>query len=151
MNPFTVQRVSRLYEETGTVISVQGYHACTTQKLTTQDEINLIEAIVESPSKYLHELGEFIYLQVQMFVRPLFTITLVSKESLSFRAQQRNEQKRSLFQEEISLLDPHMFVFVDESGTDKLQSLRKYSYSLKGTRAVTVKKLVKGQWLSAIS
>ena len=49
------------------------------------------------------------------------------------------------------MLDPHMFVFVDESGTDKLPSLRKYGYSLKGTRAVTVKKLVKGQRLSAIA
>ena len=49
------------------------------------------------------------------------------------------------------MLEPHMFVFVDESSTDKLLSLRSYGFSLKGTHAVTVKKLAKGQWLSAIA
>ena len=52
----TVWRTVKLFEETGTVESIQGFHQNTTKKLSTQDEIMIIEAVLEKPSVYLHEL-----------------------------------------------------------------------------------------------
>ena len=63
VDPSTVCRTVQLFEETGTVHSIQGYHETTTKKLTAQDEIAIIEAILDSPSSmYLHELQHAIYL-----------------------------------------------------------------------------------------
>ena len=44
-----------------------------------------------------------------------------------------------------------MFVFVDETGTDKRLALRRYGYSLKRTRAVTDRQLIRGKRFSAIA
>ena len=51
-----VYRTVQLFEETGTVHSIQGYHESTTKKLTAQDEVAIIEALSDNRSLYLHEL-----------------------------------------------------------------------------------------------
>ena len=52
----TVSRAVQLFEETGTVCSIQGYHENICKKLSIHDELTIIEAIVNQPSLYLHEL-----------------------------------------------------------------------------------------------
>ena len=52
----TVSRTIQLFEETGTVCSIQGYHENIFKKLSAYDELTIIEAIVNQPSLYLHEL-----------------------------------------------------------------------------------------------
>ena len=44
-----------------------------------------------------------------------------------------------------------MFIFVDETGTDKRSTLRKFGYSFKGTRPITEKQLIRGKRYSAIA
>ena len=44
-----------------------------------------------------------------------------------------------------------MFVWVDESGSDSKDQLRKYGYALRGERAVCRKLLVRGKRVSAIA
>ena len=41
------------------------------------------------------------------------------------------------FQSDIYLFEPHMFIFIDETGSDKRTALRKFGYSFKGMQAVT--------------
>ena len=43
-----------------------------------------------------------------------------------------------------------MFVFVDETWTDRRDALRKFGYSLRGKRATSQKLLVRGQRVSAV-
>ena len=62
VDPSTVYRTVKLFEETGTVHSLQGYHESTTKKLSTQDELAIIEAISDNPSMYLHELQHAVFL-----------------------------------------------------------------------------------------
>ena len=152
----TVQRTVKLYQETGTVLSIQGYHSTTTKKLSLQDQCLIIEAPCDNPFLYLHELQHLVHLSSGT----IFSLATVhnflhkqrfSRHKLSVRALQRKEWQRSLFLSEIALLDPDMFIFVDESGTDKLLSLRRYGYSLQGTHAVTEKRLVRGKRFSSIA
>ena len=49
-------RIVGLFEETGTVCSLQGYREVPLKKLSAQDEISMITTIVENPATYLHEL-----------------------------------------------------------------------------------------------
>lgn len=156
VDPSTIYRTVRLFEETGTVLSIQGYHEDTTKKLSTQDELTIIEAILDRPSMYLHELQHAVNLSSGTTISTSTICKFLhrqrfSRTKLMFRAQQRSEELRSVFQSEISLLEPHMFVFVDETGTDKRLALRRYGYSLKGTRAVTDRQLIRGKRFSAIA
>ena len=44
-----------------------------------------------------------------------------------------------------------MFVFVDETGSDKRLALRRYGYSLEGTQAIVERTLIRGKRFSAIA
>ena len=63
VDPSTVQRTVQLFEETGEVLSIQGHHDKTTKKLSTHEEllIVIIEATLENPGAYLHELQQLIH------------------------------------------------------------------------------------------
>ena len=56
VDPSTVCRTVQLFEQTGTVEDIQGYHENTTKRLSTRDELVLVEAVLINPSIYLHEL-----------------------------------------------------------------------------------------------
>ena len=49
------------------------------------------------------------------------------------------------------LYTPDMFVFIDETGADRRDTLRKYGYSLRGKPATKKSLLVRGQRVSAIA
>ena len=49
VDPLTVCRTVQLFEETGTVHNIQGYHENTTKKLTAQDEIAIFEVLFRQP------------------------------------------------------------------------------------------------------
>ena len=124
VDPSTVYRTVQLFEETGTVCSIQGYHEHTTKKVSPEDELTIIEGVLDRPSMYLHELQHAVLLSSGTTISTPTICNFLchqrfSRTKLMFSAQQRNEELRSVFQSEVNLLEPHMFVFVDETGTDK--------------------------------
>ena len=52
---------------------------------------------------------------------------------------------------EISVYDPEMTIWVDESGCDKRNSLRKFAYNLRGMPPTDCSLLVRGTRYSAIT
>ena len=63
VDPSTVHRTVQLFEETGEVFSIQGHHMheTTTKKLSINEGLVIIEANVENPGAYLHELQQQIF------------------------------------------------------------------------------------------
>ena len=53
-------------------------------------------------------------------------------------ALQRSEQKRIEYMAEMSLFNPDMFIWIDETGSDRRKSVRKYGYALRGIFAIVV-------------
>ena len=51
---------------------------------------------------------------------------------------------------EISVFEPHMLVWVDETGSDQRNSIPTYGYSLRGMRAVRHQLKVSGQRINDI-
>ena len=49
VDPSTVYRTVQLFEDTGDVQSIQGYHEHTTKKLSSQEELATIEAVLDNP------------------------------------------------------------------------------------------------------
>ena len=52
----TVCRTVKLFEDTGSMNSIQGFHEITSKKLDSHDKMVILEAVLDCPSMYLHEL-----------------------------------------------------------------------------------------------
>ena len=52
VDPSTVYRTVKLFDETGTVCSIQGFHKTTTKKLSIQDELAIFGMVLDDPSVY---------------------------------------------------------------------------------------------------
>ena len=65
-------------------------------------------------------------------------------------ARQRSLKHRAAFIAEISYFPKEMLVWVDETGCDKIDMLRKFGYAFRGERAVCHRWLVRGRRVSAI-
>ena len=65
-------------------------------------------------------------------------------------AIQRSDTLRVRFMAKISICDPRMFVWLDETGCDRRNTLRKYGYGLRNIPVCDVCLLVCGKRYSAI-
>ena len=54
------------------------------------------------------------------------------------------------YKSDISVYNPDMFVFVDETGTDRRDALRRFGYSLRGKPARALNLFARGQHVTAI-
>ena len=63
---------------------------------------------------------------------------------------QRSEQKRIEYMAEMSLFNPDMFIWIDEIGSDRRKSVRKYGYALRGIPPHRCQLFVGGKRVSAI-
>lgn len=100
VDPSTVYRTAKLFEETGTVSSIQGYREGPDKKLSTHDEIVLLELVLEHPSMYLHELQNALLQSTGTNVSAATICRFLKKQGfsrkkMSFRAQQRNDELRA--------------------------------------------------------
>ena len=66
-------------------------------------------------------------------------------------AKQRDEQLRAIFTMDVSLYSSEMFVFLDETGADRWNTIRKYGYSIRGIPARCHRLLARGKRISAIA
>ena len=65
-------------------------------------------------------------------------------------ALQQSEVARAKFMAKVSVYNPSMLIWIDESGRDRRNSTRKYCYSVRGIRPVDHRLLIRGTRYSAI-
>ena len=68
-------------------------------------------------------------------------------------AKQRSEFLRGVYLQDMQIFNghPEMLIFVDETGADRRNCLRRFGYSIRGKPPVSKKLLVRGQRVKAIS
>ena len=149
----TVSRVVSKFNQTGNVDTKPRKGA--PMKLSAFDEFVIMENILERPGKYLYELQSDIKQTIGTDV-DVSTICRFLKRSnfswkkLSHVALQRNAERRSQFISDISVYNPDMLIFIDETGCDRRDSIRKFGYSLVGKPAHSHSLLLRGKRFSAI-
>ncbi len=74
-----------------------------------------------------------------------------SRQRLRIVASQRDDFLRAQFVSDVSIYEPEMLIFLDETGSDKRDCIRKYGYSLRGKPLVSHRLLIRGQRISAIA
>lgn len=154
----TVSRVINRYEETGDVSKKRHPHGHDhhLKRLTPTDEFLILELVAEKPGIYLRELRAEIFKNTGTQISESTICTFLRKNGFTRRklsrvAGQRCDFLRSQFMEDLSIFSMDMFVFVDESGSDNRDALRKYGYSLRGQPAKALSLFPRGKHLSAIA
>ncbi len=93
-------------------------------KLSRADQLHVLELVIEKPSIYLHELK--LELEARGTHVHVSTICRFLHQSRFSRKKMRMiaiQQLRSRYVAEVSLYDPEMLVFLDETGSDSHEKI----------------------------
>ena len=74
----------------------------------------------------------------------------MTRQKLRYVALQQSVDQRVIFMADISMFEPEMIVWLDETGSDRRNSIRAYGYGLRGLTPVTHKLQVWGKRITAI-
>ena len=151
----TVSRIITLFTNTGNVTPRK--KACRINfSFTPEQELYIIGLIFEHPSMYLdeivHEIEEFLRIEVSLStVCRLLKRYGITRKKVRQVAQQRCYTLRGMYFAHIYNFDTEMLVWLDETGTDKRDQLRKYGYALRGLTPHYHRSLSRGQRVNAIA
>ena len=74
-----------------------------------------------------------------------------TRQKLVLRALQQDELLRQQYASDVSLLSREMFIFIDETGAEIKNLIRRYGYSLRGKPIQSQKWVLRGERVSAIA
>ena len=111
--------------------------------------------VIERPSIFLREIREEVCSQLGITVTESALCAFLHKsgftrQRLKFYAMQQDECAGRKFAVDVSIFNPDMLIFLDESGCDNRDSVRKKGYSLRGKPARKQKLLVRGEHVSLL-
>ena len=152
----TVWRVVKFFRETGCV-DKKGYpHERAFRKVTAPLELTIIHLVLSRPGIYLREIQVELREAMGAEIGPSAICRFLhkvgfSRQRMKLVALQRDKEIRAQFVSDVSIYEPEMLIFLDETGADRRDSLRKYGYSLRGRPVRSQKLLVRGERISAIA
>ena len=114
-----------------------------------------MQSLIHKPTLYLSELQEKLFQTTGTWVDESTICRTIkqhgfTRKRVQYVALQQSEIKRIEFMAEVSAFDPNMLIWIDQTGSDRCNEIRKYGYSLRGTPAHTCQLRVSGKRLSAI-
>ena len=156
VDPSTVHRTVEIFLNTGTVDKKMYNVDNLPRKLNDIMQLIILQLVLDRPGILLRE--------IQVEVKEVTGVDLAesticqflhtqnfSRQKMRITATQRDEALRALFASELSIYNADMFIFLDETGTDRRDAMRRYAYSFRGRPAVAQKLLVRGHHLFAIA
>ena len=125
------------------------------KKLTTPAQMLILNFILSKPGVYLKELQEELLLQLMINVDPSTICRFIHNkgftcQKLSLVALQRDTFFRQKYILDISVYKPEMLIFLDETGADQRDAVRRFGYSLRGIPLQKRSLFVRGERMSAI-
>ena len=143
-----------MFQQSGEVQSIQVQHG-PKPLLGEFEQLTLLRLIFDHPGIYLKEIQDKL-IQIYGFCIALSTIYRTvkamdcSRQVLHRVASQRSDELSAQFKAQVSIYDPSLLVWLDESGCDKRNTVRKYGYSIRGIPLCDQRLLVRGTRFSAI-
>ncbi len=126
------------------------------RKLDERSELYVVGIVLNNPAMYLGEIRQEIrdVLQVDLSVSTICRLLQrysITRKKIMQVAVQRCYSLRGAFMAQCLLLDSRMYVWVDETGTDRRDNIRKYGYAIRGVRPVTHRFLARGKRINVIA
>ena len=149
----TVMRILDRFERTGCVSPNKATPRA--HSLHEHDEFLLIQLVSENPSTYLRELKHMLFENTGVNASESTICRTLKKFGFSRKriqhvALQRSDVLIGEYQAEVSMYDSSSFIFVDETGCDRRDAIRRYGYSMRGYPAKSARILCRGTRYSAI-
>ena len=154
VSPSSVYRYVEMFQLTGNVKPINYRHG-PPKLLGDMEQLVLLRLILNNPGIYLRNL--------QANLRSRFGVTVdvsticrtlkfmgCTQQVIERVALQRSDELRAKFMAEVSVYDPSMLLWVDESGCDRRNCMRKRGYSLRGMTPQDHRLMVRGTRYSAI-
>ena len=126
------------------------------RKLILPAQLLILQLVLDQPAHYLDEIQRelkrllLIDVDISTICRFLHKCGF-TRQKLRTVALQQDQFLRQQFMCDMSAYSTDMFIFIDETGSDNRNALRKYGYSLRGKTPVSHALLVRGERASAIA
>ena len=152
----TVCRTVQLFHETG-LVTKRGYpKECLPRILTEPVQLYILHLVRSKPGIYLHEMQKQVLELTgvelsESSICKFLHDSKFSRQTMTLRATQIDENLRARFKNDVSVYNADMIIFIDETGTDRRDMLRRKGYSLRGQPIVAHKLLVRGEHVSVIA
>ena len=136
------------------MVSVQDKHG-PSHKLSDQEELIVLQLFLDKPGIYLREVQKELldiigtWISCATLCRAAQRFGL-SRQKMRNIAIMRSEILRAEYLADISVFDPNMLVFVDETGCQRRNSIRRYGYGVRGITPVQHQLFIHGKHLSGI-
>ena len=156
VDPSTVYRTVQHFLNTGTVDKKKYNSDNLPRKLNDVIQLLILQLVLDRPGIILREIQDEVMevagvdLAESTICQFLHTQNF-SRQKMRITATQRDEALRAVFASELSIYKADMFIFMDETGSNRRDAMRRYAYSWRGKPAVAQKLLVRGHHLSAIA
>ena len=138
VDPSTISRTASLFRSTGSVQKrCYPKDTCPNKKLTKPVQLTILHTVLQRPDIYLRELQTevLILTGVHISVSSLCTFLKESNftcQKMQIVTAQQDKEPRGQFAIDVSLHEPHMLIFVDETGSVCWNTMRRYGYGLRG-------------------
>ena len=151
----TAFRLYKKYESTGDVVPKSKGERIHCRKLDNHHELYILALVHENPAIYLNEIRSKIEEATGVAVSGPTVCRVLHRNHFSRKrlvnvALQRSEEHRGTFMANVLQYPRDFLVWVDETGTDRRDQLRKFGYSIRGLPPVC-KLFTRGTRLSAIA
>lgn len=154
----TAHRIFKRFMDTGDVSATvqKGVPRHSLRKLDQYHELYILCMISENPGLYLAEICQQIQNSTNVSVSGSTVCRLLHRNGYSRKkivqvAKQRRLEYRGAFMAEVLQYRKDMFVFVDETGSNRRDHARKFGYAIQGEAPVYQRSLVRGRRVSAIA
>ena len=156
VHPSTVFRVTKLFSTSGCVDHKPYLRDKLFRSFTPTVELILLHIVLQKPGIYLHEIQKELAETAGVDASPSAICRCLkrvgfSRQRMKLVAIQQDDGLRAQFLSDVSLYQPEMIIFIDETGSDRRDSLRKYGYSLRGRPIKSQKIISRGEHVSAIA
>ena len=154
MSERSVQRYLTLFHSTGSVAPKDGSGG-PGKVLAEFEEFTVLQSLLYNPSAFLHEIQSQLHDTTGKWIHASTICRTIHRQNFTRKkiqviALQQSQEARLKFMAEASGYHPDMFIWVDETGSDRRNSIRSYGYSLRGLRQVCHRLRVGGRRVSAI-
>ena len=152
----TAHQVYHKFVLTGNVQAKNHRQRPEVRTLDEHSELLVVALILESPTMYLDEVVQEVKSLLSVDVSPPTLCRLFRRYGLTRKrvrqiAIQRSYSLRGAFMAHCSLFQRDMFVWVDESGSDARDHIRKFGYAMRWMTPTSHRPLTRGKRVNAIA
>ena len=152
----TAHRVYKKFETSGDVQAVQRGCRPDLRALDEHSELIIIGLILQSPTLYLEEVVQEVYELTSLKVSPSTICRILKRYGFTRKrvrqiAAQRCYALRGAYMAQCTLFRRDMFVWVDETGSDARDHIRRFGYALRGMTPTSHRLLARGKRVNAIA